>query len=215
MHITKVQDHIIHMPETNTQLPTPEQLFELAKAGKSLARSHSRQGWRQSQNSKLVHFFLPKPVFENHSDEAGFRYSEYKFAGRVAFHDNQWTMRISESYWVRGDDGDEAYGSNQDGYRTTYKFAWNRSKTTAAARNIHAMFIPLSEELHQTTPVVAGRNLDEATELETKLRRSYAIEKVSKLIVDPRSTMAAAEMRTVTAGDCEQLIGTIDSFSEI
>lgn len=198
--------------------PTPDQMFELARAYKVVGRreGRTRQGrdrWRTRHTDRRVHDFMPKSVMAEELTDDEFRFSEYRLAGSVAYLGAQkWSMRMSERYHLRGEDKPgQSAGSNGDGYRITYKFEWTKLKVLVAQRHINAQYKP-DEVDRNLLPGIVSADVALAHDIGKIVARETAVEITSKIIVDPGLRAVAREFERISYEDCEALIDTVRTF---
>lgn len=117
--------------------PSPGQAFRIASIGMTLA---NRQGkTRPSREAENAHLFLPKRSEEAVvTEQEKMMIKTHGFLGRIAkVGYRQWSMRITEPFWVEGED-------QSDWSRNIYKLEWTSDRVTRAEKQI---IIPHDDEI--------------------------------------------------------------------
>lgn len=192
------------------EMPTVEQMVELNAVSIRTVLGHGKL--RKSAQHKSAHIFLADELHTiEEPDEIGMRYSTQRFVGRIAkvgFH--RWSMRIAESYWVRGIDGeDDTVGENQDGYRASYMFEWSKAGVMYAKKHLHVFRkdpVAIIKSRIEGEPSFSLDGLVEEVSQADLLRR--------KGLVHPQVFFVLKEMERVSRADCDSLIQDITSFGE-
>lgn len=191
--------------------PTVEQMAELNRLG--VCAAIEKGNLRKSHKAESAHIFLPAEYEQiEEADTLGMRYSTHRYVGRIARVGFQrWSMRIAESYWLRGiDNEEEKIGHNQDGYRTSYFFEWSKSGVMYANKHTRAQTKSTVEAVSSRVLAIGrGEPMHEAV---SDVMVSEMIRK--KGTVRPELLVAAKEFCTVSEADCELLIRDMHTYIE-
>ncbi len=201
--------------------PTVEQMFELNRLGVRAAVEQGVLRRSPKRDVEHAHIFLADQQEEvEESDENGMRYSTHRFTGRIARVGYQrWSMRIAESYWIRGidpvreevdEEAEETVGKNQDGFRANYLFEWSRAGVMYAKKKIHVTYKCPQEILDSRV------NSFDNPEPDYKLiKEVYLTDELHKRGLNyPNMITAADEIQRVSRADCDRLITDIAYFHE-
>lgn len=126
-------------PNTGPEAPSIEHLIELQGIGVALAKRQA--SLRESKDTDRAHLFMPKELrgYELPKQEHPYEWT-LRYVGRVARTDyRRWSMRITESYWLRDDLTDQ-----NEGFRTQYSFEWTDKDVITASKRIRARFLPIA-----------------------------------------------------------------------
>lgn len=202
--------------------PTVEQMFKAARMYRLIAQTEARDKrgesrWRSSNKDKRVQVFLPRSLFGLMLKEDTFRYSEHRFTGRVAYRGLQrWSMRIAERYHIRTDDEQaQVNGTQDDGYRTVYRFEWNNTKVLVAEKHTRALRRPGDiDEYTPLPPTIVPANRAGISQLHRAAGEYNALEYIRTDIVNREMKHIVHEYERVSQGDCDRLISDLQSFRE-
>ncbi len=179
-------------------LPSPEQMFHMAKVCISLAKD--QDVLKTNPRKQNSHFFLPRSVEEYdsmHNSQLSMMVTRY--TGRIArVGYRQWTMFLaepSELLYPVEVEAEESYDTEtiyvNDGYRATYAFGWTDKSVNRADKRIYT-YDPLNKD-SRIVEQIPAQDIPEPLSVEMLVtQKNFGV---------------------MGSDDCDELIQSLEDFS--